>query len=499
MALTILYFILILVGIVMVHEFGHFIFAKMFGVYVTEFSIGFGPKLFSIKGKETEYCFKPILLGGYVKMAGDNPIEMENDSNLEEIPKDRLLYSKKAWKRFLIVFAGPLFSILAGYALMMVVSLIWGFPQVQIDWVVPNSPAAEAGLQSGDVLKSVNGHVILSPTEVSMFVKGQDNINVEYIRNGKVHRTSLVTREIGPQYFLVVSSSASVPKGGEFSLAKGNFENISNGSVLTFSNDSTGTVVAYQKIPRAKEMGIYMAMFSSKIASVDPTTKLRKGDVILSIDGIPCDTSFNFQNALFVASVASTNGVLLVTNQNKILTAQSFHSNGNVILKVKRGNEIKDITLDRNEFKAFLNSVATYPAYKNWYPGAWDAAVYGVIRTNRIFTKMLVFLAGIFKTKNALNQFVGPVGLVKMVGQASNEGMQMLLTLIAFITLNLGLVNLLPLPALDGGHLVFAVIEMVTGKRVNPEIEGYIHTVGFFLLMAFFVYITYLDIIRFGG
>ena len=197
--------------------------------------------------------------------------------------------------------------------------------------------------------------------------------------------------------------------------------------------------------------------------------------------------------------MASTNGVLLVTNQNKILTAQSFHSNGNVILKVKRGNEIKDITLDRNEFKAFLNSVATYPAYKNWYPGAWDAAVYGVIRTNRIFTKMLVFLAGIFKTKNALNQFVGPVGLVKMVGQASNEGMQMLLTLIAFITLNLGLVNLLPLPALDGGHLVFAVIEMVTGKRVNPEIEGYIHTVGFFLLMALFVYITYLDIIRFGG
>jgi regulator of sigma E protease len=501
MALTILYFLLILVGIVMVHEFGHFIFAKMFGVYVTEFSIGFGPKLFSIKGKETEYCFKPILLGGYVKMAGDNPgITGDEVEKIPGLSKERLLYSQKAWKRFLIVFAGPLFSILAGYALMMVVSLIWGFPQVKIDWVVPNSPAAEAGLQNGDILRSVNGHVILSPTEVSMFVKGQNEIKIEYIRNGKIHHTSLVTKEIGPQYFLVVSS-VKVPTEGNVFVTEESLKNVSKGAVMKFSDTSTATLMEYQKIPRAKEMGIYMAMFSPKIASVDPITHLKSGNVILSIDGMPCSTSFDFQNALFVASVAATNGSLLITNGNKILTAQHFHTgpNGSVIMKVKDGAKVKEIILNRDEFKAFLNSVVTYPAYKNWYPGVWDAAVYGVIRTNRIFTKMLVFLAGVFKTKNALNQFVGPVGLVKMVGQASSEGMEMLLTLIAFITLNLGLVNLLPLPALDGGHLVFAVIEMVTGKRVNPEIEGYVHTVGFFLLMAFFVYITYLDIVRFGG
>ena len=495
MVLDVLYFVLILVGIVMVHEFGHFIFAKAFGVYVTEFSVGFGPKLFSIKGKETEYCFKAILLGGYVKMAGDSPATAENE--YEGISKDRLLYSKKAWERFLIVFAGPLFSILAGYVLMIFVSLIWGFPQTKIDWVVPGSPAAEAGLKAGDLLKSVNGHVILSPNEVSSFVKGQAEINLEYIRDGQVHRTTLMTRELGPQYFIIVS-----PKTQEFdksSIFVNDLKNLTKGSVLRFSNGSTATVVNYQVIPRAKEMGVYMAVFSSKIASVDPMTKLKSGDVILSIDGIGCDTSFNFQNALFVASSAATNGELLITNENKILTFQPFHAGQNVFIKIKRKNEVKDIVLNRNEFKMFLNSLVTYPAYKNWYPGIGDAIVYGVIRTNRIFMKMVAFFGELFKQKNALSQFVGPVGLVKMVGQASSEGLQILFTLIAFITLNVGLVNLLPLPALDGGHLVFAVIEMVTGKRVNPEIEGYIHLVGFFLLMAFFVYITYLDIVRFGG
>ncbi len=493
MIASVIYFILILIAIVMVHEFGHFIFAKLFGVYVTEFSIGFGPKLFSFKGRETEYVFKSILLGGYVRMAGDDPQSRDVLSEKDEgIPRERLLYSQKAWKRFLIIFAGPLFSILAGYIMMVFISLGWGFPQAKIDWVVPNSPAAQAGLQSGDVIKAINGHVILSPTEVSAFVKGKTEIKVKYLRSSETHETTLFTRELGPQYFLAVSRI--VPQNA--STVSGTFV---KGNMVTFSNGATALVYGVQKIPRAKEMGIYMAVFSNRVASADPKSGLRKGDRIISIDGMKCNSSFNFQNALFVASVARENGELIVTNGEKIILRTPFHSNRNVEILVKRNGKLRKIEINGDQFKALINSLTTYPAYNNWYPGWKDAIFYGVVRTNRIFTKMIVFLANVFKSKNVINQFVGPVGLVKMVGQASNEGMQMLLTLIAFITLNLGLVNLLPLPALDGGHLVFALIEMITGKRVNPEVEGYIHTVGFFLLMAFFVYITYLDIMRFGG
>lgn len=495
MLLNILYFLIIFVGIVMVHEFGHFIFAKLFGVYVTEFSVGFGPKLFSLKGKETEYIFKPILLGGYVRMAGDDPATKE----VKGIPKERLLYSKAAWKRFLIVFAGPFFSIIAGYVLMIAVSLTWGFPETHVDWVVPNSPAAVAGIKAGDRLISINGHVILDPTEVSWFVKGQEDLSVVYRRGTKSFKTSFATKEVGPQYFMVLNGK--IKKGDRIVKVEDHKfnDNLVKGAVIELSSGATATVLNYQKISRTKEMGIYISMFSSKIAAVDPTTGLKSGDVILSIDGMKCDSSFDFQNALFVAQVAKNNGTFVVTNESKVVSAQSFYSNGEVTMRIKRDGKISDLTLTRQHFDAFLNSVTAYPAYGNWYPGSLEAITYGVIRTNRIFTKMLLFLGGLFKTKNALNQFVGPIGLVKMVGQASSEGMQILLTLIAFITLNLGIINLLPLPALDGGHLVFAVIEMITGKRVNPEIEGYIHTIGFFILMAFFVYIAYIDIMRFGG
>ena len=497
MLLSIFYFIVIFLGIVIAHELGHFIFARLFGVYVTEFSVGIGPKVFSLKGKETAYRLRAIPVGGYVRMAGDDP-QIEG---VDGISRDRLLYSKKAWKRFLISFAGPLFSIITGYVIMILISLAWGFPEARMSWVVPNSPAAVAGLQAGDRIKAINGHVILSPTEVSWFVKGQKKLNVVYVRNGRVLKTSLEPKEIGPQYFMVLNRD--VPSNGRLlkinGIAFGEMTKIAKGSVLKFSNGATATLLGVQKLPRAREMGIYVALFSNKVASVNPSTGLKPDDVILSIDGIKCDTSFDFQNALISATYAEGRGSFVILNENKILSSMPYFApKGKTKIELLRNGKRKVVFLDKKQLHTMMSSLSTYPAYGNWYPGAWEAVEYGIIRTNRIFTKMLVFLGGLFKTKNALSQFVGPVGLVKMVGQASNEGMQVLWTLIALITLNLGIINLLPLPALDGGHLVFSLIEMISGKRVNPEIEGYIHTVGFFLIMAFFVYITYLDVIRFG-
>ena len=118
----IIWFIVILGGIVLVHEFGHFIFSKMFGVYVYEFSIGMGPKLlhYKKKGGETEYCLRLIPIGGFVSLAGEDA-----DDN-SKIPKERMLYSKPVWQRFLIMIAGAMNNFIAAFVLLFLIGLIWG-------------------------------------------------------------------------------------------------------------------------------------------------------------------------------------------------------------------------------------------------------------------------------------------------------------------------------------------------------------------------------------
>ena len=118
----IIWFIVILGGIVLVHEFGHFIFSKMFGVYVYEFSIGMGPKLlhYKKKGGETEYCLRLIPIGGFVSLAGEDA-----DDN-SKIPKERMLYSKPVWQRFLIMIAGAMNNFIAAFVLLFIIGLIWG-------------------------------------------------------------------------------------------------------------------------------------------------------------------------------------------------------------------------------------------------------------------------------------------------------------------------------------------------------------------------------------
>ncbi|MCL5031641.1 MAG: site-2 protease family protein [Thermotogae bacterium] len=496
MILSIIYFIIILIGIVIVHEFGHFIFAKLFKVYVLEFAFGFGPKLFSFKGKETEYRFNAIPLGGYVRMAGEDP----GVESIDGVPKERMLYSNAAWKRLIIVAAGPAFSIIAAYVLMIFVSVIWGFPQALVDWVVPNSPAAVAGLQPGDRIISVNGNVILNPDETVTFISGQKEVHIVYIRNGQRYKTSMAPRELGPQYFMVingnVSTNTALKKVGTIPFNPQS--QIINGSLLTFSNGATAILVNYQSVPRSKLIGIYMQSMSNKIASVNQSTGFKAGDKILSMDGVNANGSLGLQNAIEIGEYATGTGNFAILNGDKVINVYEYKAPSNgVEIVYERDGKTSSVILTHDEFNTFISSLELFQSYSNWYPGPIDAIGYGVVYTNRIFTSMITFLGSLFTIKNPLSQFTGPVGLVKIVGQASAQGLQTILTLIALITLNLGIINLIPFPALDGSHIVFALIEIITRKRVNPQIIGYLSMIGFIILMGFFFYITYLDIVRF--
>ena len=168
MILSIIYFAVILSIIVFVHEFGHFFFSKLFGIYVYEFSIGMGPKIFSWKGKggETTYSIRAIPLGGYCSLAG------EGSDEDKKIPKKRLLQSKPIWQRFLVMFFGAGNNFLLALLVLFILGLIVGSPSnsTVIPSVIENSPVAVAGIQSGDKVISIDGNNAKTLDDLELFL-----------------------------------------------------------------------------------------------------------------------------------------------------------------------------------------------------------------------------------------------------------------------------------------------------------------------------------------
>ncbi len=172
MIINLIYFVLVLGVIVLVHESGHFLFAKLCGIYVYEFSIGMGPKLLSKKGKngETEYCLRAIPIGGFVSLAGE---EVDDD---KKVPKDRKLYAKKPWQRFLVMFFGAGFNFLFAILLLFLLGLFYGAADTRpiVSTVVKDNPAYEVGMKDGDYILAINGHKIHTSDDISLYLQIED-------------------------------------------------------------------------------------------------------------------------------------------------------------------------------------------------------------------------------------------------------------------------------------------------------------------------------------
>ena len=344
--LNIILFILILGVIVFIHEFGHFTFAKLTGVYVYEFSIGMGPKLGSKKGKETEYSLRAIPIGGFCQMAGE---DMEDD-DLKKIPKDKRLQSKSVWQRFLIMFFGAGNNFISAVLILFFLALIWGGSSMtpKITEVTKDYPAQKAGIQAGDIVKEINGHKIKTSDDISLYL-----------------------------------AIADPKEKSTFVVEKGN-----------------GYEVTYK--------------FKAK--------KVKEKDEVSYVYGIG---------------------------------------------------------MKQEKTKGFVNAIK-----------------YTVKKTGSIFKQMGVTVGYLFTGGISLNQLSGPVGIYSVVGESSKAGVANILYLVAFLSINVGFINLLPLPAFDGGHILFLVIEAIKGSPVKPEVEEKIHGIGMLLLLLLMVVITINDIIK---
>jgi regulator of sigma E protease len=430
MIITLLIFaasILVLVGI---HEAGHFLVARAFGVYIKEYAIGFGPKLFSHQGKETLYSLRLIPFGGYVRMAGEDRLETD-----EDIPADRVLYSKPPYARALITLAGPFANLLLAFAITLAVVWAVALPMMQVTGIVPNSPASSS-LQFGDRILSIDGQRILTREQISDIIErsGGNPVAISLVRGEKELNLSIT-----PEYV---------------------------------QDEDRYVVGAY----------FYTAAVTNEISSVggDPTYTtqgIQDGDRIVAVNGEPMDTFVDIENAVDQALPASQITVTILrdgASQDTILSTE--------------GKSLSDL-FSTIQF-ADLGVV-------NQHAGLAD----GVALAAHQFVGYIVALANVIHSvvvgqMAAGDVFEGPVGVAQLLGQSVRIGASFFFQLLAFLSLNFGLINLIPFPALDGSRAVFALYEWIRRKPISPQREGLIHAIGFVILIGLMILITYRDIVR---
>ena len=407
--------IIFLLGfLVLIHEGGHFLVAKLFKVKVNEFSIGFGKKILSKQKGETTYSLRIIPLGGFVSMLGE-----------EERSEDERSFSRQSIpKRIAIVAAGGLVNIFFGLAVYFIILACLGnFVSKTIDRLVADYGAEKAGIMAGDEIVSVNGrHIFITKDVNAIVLKNKDkDLTVAIKRNGEkkeftVKPTEVKTRSLG---------------------------------IYVESNDGERTKVSY--------------IFE------ESTTKdiLKVGDVITKIN----DT--------------------YVENDYDALVESLNNSTGEVNIRYKRDGKELESVVTPIEVSNYYLGVVFRPANKD----LGTRLYYAWFETGNFAISLAENVKSIFTAKVSVDQMMGPIGISKTV--ASTSTFYEFIYLMALISLSLGVTNLLPIPALDGGKILILLIEAIRRKPMKQELEIGIQFIGFAFLIALSVYVGYMDVLRF--
>ena len=420
--------ILIFGLIVFIHELGHFLFAKLSHIAVTEFSIGMGPRLFSFKPKETRYSIKLLPLGGSCMMVGED--EENDDVNA--------FGNKSVLARFSTVAAGPIFNFILAFVLALVVIGIAGVDKPDVYKVEKGSPADEVGMQKGEIITKVNGKSITISREFATYfqfspVKSEKAIDITYKRNGKEQTVSIVPEEkekymLGFYYSQQQSGMkvTDVVEDSPFDQA-----GIKKNAIVTKINDVA--------ISSAEDYEAYI--------SEHP------------LDGTPIAVTYEEEGTQKVATI----------------TPQS-------------------------QGKAYVIGLTVDTAREK--VGVLDTLKYSLVEVKYWIVTTVESLKQLVTGRVKMNQVSGPVGIMNVIGnsyeQSKKDGVISVVVNMCYISIllsaNLGVMNLLPLPALDGGRLVFLIVEGIRGKKIPRDKEGFVHFLGFVALMILMVIIMFHDI-----
>jgi regulator of sigma E protease len=443
---SIVWFVIVIGVLILVHELGHFAMARLAGVGVERFSIGFGPVLWRFRGKETEYCVSAIPMGGYVKMMGDDENPLEGGATGAVDPA-RSFNGKPLWIRFLIVFAGPAMNFLLAAAIFALVFMVVGRPVLPaiVGRVVEGGPAAQAGLRTGDRIVAVDGQPVQYWDEVLRAIQRQRGETLQ-----------LAVRSEAGERKVAVTPAASTVRD-----LFGEEQRAWDVGARPFTPPTVGEVVA--GMPAA-------------------TAGLRAGDTVMSVDGRP------------------------VLSWDEL--AEAIHSRAGLktSLEVRRGGEtlgltvvptaVKDRRPDGKEVE--VGRIGISPAVGTTYVRSNPvlAVGEGVARTVEVTWLTAVGLYKIIVGQLDRSNIGGPIQIAVAAGEQARQGLPSLAFFTAVISVNLFLLNLLPVPMLDGGHLLFFLCEAVLGRPLSVRKREVAQQVGFVLLILLMVFAVYNDLMR---
>jgi regulator of sigma E protease len=427
--------VLVLGILVFLHELGHFIAAKSFGIRVLAFSIGFGKPVLKITRGGTEYRFSMIPVGGYVHMAGEHP-EDETAAAPDEFP------SKPVWQRAVVVVAGPVANIISAAFILWVVFISGVNQEIYLDRpvvgaVADSSAARTAGFAAGDSIITINGHKVASWNDIEKhFTRQELDYQVTYSRDGQENTTLISVPAIkgygipdNPHGGLQPSLPAIigiVTEGGPADEA-----GLEAGDVILTANDKT--------IHSWFELSGIVALYDS---SAGP----------LAIGVLRADSSFN------------------------ILTTPRFNKEMNRSLLGIQVGIPPARTVRYNPFQAFVKAME-----KTW---EYTAMIFNVIEK-------------LASRKVSAKQLAGPIGIVQMSGMAALSGFSSILTFMALIGVNLAVINLFPLVITDGGVLLFLIIEAIRGRPLSRKKQEMINRAAIAFFLMLFLFVTFNDIQRF--
>ncbi|MCI8770238.1 MAG: RIP metalloprotease RseP [Lachnospiraceae bacterium] len=442
--------LLIFSVIVVAHELGHFFLAKKNGVGVPEFSVGMGPRIVTFAKTANGcvvkfFCSQKIMeeredwqdVTKYswklLPLGGSCAMIGEDEDNDAE----NSFNSKGKWARFSIVFAGPFFNFILAFLFSIIIIANSGIDYPRVEAVYDNQPAKAAGIQLGDEIKSINGHKISIGREIDTYIQlhpltGED-VSIVLMRDGEKKTITL-----DPNYKTHLFGFSYSPQKTE----SPKISVVSKGKPF----DKAG---------------------------------IRAGDKIVSINGTKISNGEELKNVM-----------------------ENYNDGGEVEFEIEQDGEVLSYKVTPEPYET--KTLGFYAAGDVKGGNAIDVLKYSLVEVKYWVETTIASLGQLITGKISTKELSGPVGIVDTVGnvleQSTDYGMRAvilnMLYMSVLLSANLGVMNLLPLPALDGGRLVFIIIEAVRGKPVDRDKEGYVHFAGFVVLMLFMIFVMYNDIIK---